>query len=66
MKILKKDHDLIKLTFMATLLRMDNVKFSKLNSDFSNYFFVSCQKLSKTYSPSVLFKEGLKLYVFKA
>ena len=27
------------LTFMATLLSKYQVKFSKLNSDFSNYFF---------------------------
>ena len=54
------------LTFMAALLSKDQVKFSKLNSDFSNKIFVSCHKLSKTYSPSVLFKDGLKLYVFES
>ena len=42
------------------------MKFSKLNSDFENKIFVSCHKFSKTYSPSALFKDGLKLYVFKS
>ena len=51
---------------MAALLSKDQVIFSKLNSDFSNNFFVSCHKLSKTYSPSVLYKVGLKLYVFES
>ena len=55
-----------KLTCMAALLSKDQMKFSKLNSDFSNLIFASCHKLSKTYSPSVLFKDGLKLYVLKA
>ena len=54
------------LTFMAALLSKEQVKFSKLNLDFSNYFFVSCLKLSKMYSPSIFFKDGLKLYVLKA
>ena len=49
--------------FMATLLGKDQVKFSELNSDFSNYIFVSCLKLSKTYSPSEFYKDGLK-YTF--
>ena len=40
--------------------------FSKLISDFSNYTFVSRPKFSKTYSPSVFFKDGLKLYVFES
>ena len=44
----------------------DQVKFSKLNSDLSNLIFVSFHKLLKTYSPSVLFKDGLKLYVFES
>ena len=43
----------------------DQVKISELNSDFSNLIFVNCLKLSKTYSISVFFKDGLKLYVFK-
>ena len=51
---------------MATLLSKDQVKFSELNSDFSNNFFVSRLKLSKTYSPSVFYKDGLKLYVFES
>ena len=51
---------------MAALLSNEQVKFSKLNSDFLNNAFVSCHKLSKTYSPSVLFKDGLKLYVFES
>ena len=54
------------LTFMATLLCKDQVKFSELNSDFSNKIFVSCLKLLKTYSPSVFFKVELKLYVFES
>ena len=54
------------LTFMAALLSKDQVKFSKLNSDFSNKIFVSCHKLLKMYSPNVLFKDGLKLYVFES
>ena len=37
------------LTFMAALLSKDQVKFSKLNSNFSYKIFVSCHKLSKTY-----------------
>ena len=41
------------LTFMATMLSKDQVKFSELNSDFSNLIFVSCLKLLKTYSPSL-------------
>ena len=41
------------------------MKFSELNSDFSNKIFVSCLKLLKMYSPIVFFKDGLKLYVFK-
>ena len=49
----KKSH---KFTFLATLLSKDQVKFLKLNSDFSNWIFVYCHKLSKTHSPSVLFK----------
>ena len=53
------------LTCMATLLSKDQVKFSKLNSGISNNFFVSCHKLLKTYSPSVLFKDELKLFVFE-
>ena len=51
---------------MAALLSKDQVKFSKLNSDFSNKIFVSFHKLSKTYSPSVLLKDGLKLDVFES
>ena len=51
---------------MATLLSKDHVKFSELNSDFSNKIFVSWLKLLKTYSPSVFFKAGLKLYVFES
>ena len=55
------------LTFMATLLSKEQVKFLKLNSDFSNNFFSSSyHKLSKMYSPNVLFKDGLELYVMKA
>ena len=54
------------LTFMATLLSKDQVKFSELNSDFSNQIFVSCFKLSKTYSPCEFFKDGLKLYIFES
>ena len=42
------------------------MKLSELNSDFSNKFFVSCLKLLKRYSPSVFFKDGLKLYVFES
>ena len=34
--------DMYILTFMATLQSKDQVKFSELNSDFSNYIFVSC------------------------
>ena len=56
----------VRLTFMAALLSKDQVKFSKLNSDFSNLIFVSCHKLLKMYSPSELFKDGLKLYVFES
>ena len=52
------------LTFMATLLSKDLVKFSELNLDFSNLIFVSCFKLSKMYSPSDFFKDGLKLYAW--
>ena len=44
----------------------DQVKLEQFNSDFSNYFFVSCLKLSKMYSPSVFFKDGLMLYVFES
>ena len=44
----------------------DQVKLSELNSDFSNKIFVSCLKLLKTYSPSVFFKDGLKLYIFES
>ena len=55
-----------KLMFMATLLSKDRVKFSELNSDLSNLIFVSCFKLLKTYSPSVFFIDGLKLYVFES
>ena len=51
---------------MATLLSKDQAKFSELNSDFSNKFFVSWLKLFKTYSPSVFFKDGLKLYIFES
>ena len=54
------------LKFMATLLSKDHKTFSTLNSDILNYIFVSCHKLSKMYSPSVLFKDGLKLYVFES
>ena len=43
----------------GTLLSKDQV-----NLDFSNYIFVSCLKLSRVYSPSVFFKDGLKLYIF--
>ena len=50
---------LVKLTFMSTLLSRDLVKFFKLN-------FVSWLKILKTYSPSVFFKDGLKLYVFES
>ena len=53
-----------KLTFMGTL--QDQVKISELNSDFSNKIFVSCLKLLQTYSPSVFFKDRLKLYVFES
>ena len=42
------------------------VDCSKLNLDFSNLSFVSCPKFSKTYSPSVFFINGLKLYVFES
>ena len=42
------------------------MKLSELNSDFSNKIFVSCLKLLKTYSPSVFFKDGLKLYVLES
>ena len=35
------------LTLMAALLSKDQVKFSKLNSEFSNETFVSCHKLLK-------------------
>ena len=52
--------------FMATLLSKVQVKFSELNLDFANWIFVSCPKLSKLYGPSVFFKDGLKLYVFKS
>ena len=55
-----------KLTFMATLQSKDQMKFAELNSDFSNKIFVSCFKFLKTYSPSVVFKDGLKLYVFES
>ena len=44
----------------------DQVKLLELNSDFSNKIFVSCLKLLKTYSPSVFFKDGLKLYVLES
>ena len=42
------------------------MKLSELNSEFSNLIYVSCLKLLKTYSPSVFFKDGLKLYVFES
>ena len=42
------------------------MKLEKFNSDFSNYFFLSCLKLSKMYSPSVFFKDGLMLYVLQS
>ena len=51
---------------MAALLSKDYVKFSKLKTDFFNKILVSCHKLSKMYSPSVIFKDGLKLYVFES
>ena len=51
---------------MATLLSKDQVKFLKLNSDFSNDFFSSCHRLLKTYSPSAHFEDELKLYVFES
>ena len=54
------------LTFMATLLSKDQVKFSELNSDFLNNILVSCLQLLKTYSPSVFLKDGLKLQVFES
>ena len=54
------------LKFLATLLSKDHKTFSKLNSYILNQFFVSCHKLSKMYNPSVLFKDGLKLYVFES
>ena len=44
----------------------DQVKLETFNSDFSNYFFVSCIKLSKMYSPSVFLKYRLMLYVFES
>ena len=62
MQVLVRD----KLTFMAAQISKDQVKLSELNSDFSNPILVSCHKLSKTYSPSVIFKDGLKLYVFES
>ena len=52
--------------FILPLPSEDQVKLSKFNSDFSNKICVSCLKLSKTYSPSVFFKEGLMLYVFES
>ena len=54
-----------KLMFMATLLSKDQLKFSELNSDFSNLIFVPCHKLLKMYSPCVFFKDGLKLKNFE-
>ena len=38
----------------------------KLNTDFSNKIFVSCLTVSKMYSPSVILKGGLMIYVFES
>ena len=50
---------------MATLSSKDQVKCSELNWIFQIFYFSSCLKLLKTYSPSVFNKDGLKLYVFE-
>jgi len=44
------------------------VSFSLSNAAtaFSNLILVSCPNFSKTYSPSVFYIDGLKLYVFES
>ena len=51
---------------MATLLSKDQVKLSELNSDFSNWIFVSCLKIFKTCSPSVFLKTDWSYTFLKA
>ena len=41
-------------------------QFFKIQFRFFKLNFVSCPKFSKTYSPSVFFIDGLKLYVFES
>ena len=51
--------------FILPLQSEDQKKLEKFILDFSNQIFASGVTLSKTYSPSVIFKDRLMLYVFK-
>ena len=54
--------DWLKSRFILPLQSGDQVKLYKFNINFSNYFFVSCPKLSKT--TECIFKEGFYAICF--
>ena len=53
------------LTFMAKLLSKDQINYQSWPQIVQQKKLVSCCKLLKTYSPSVIPKDGLKLYIFE-